>query len=69
MFIVLAGGVVLCAIIATGGAATAFRARRWPSAAAWSVMALFLVVWAGNIATKIVLNPALLDNPPPGSSP
>ncbi len=69
MFIVLAGGVVLCAIVATGGAVTALRARRWPSAAAWSVMALFLLGWAGNIAAKVALNPALLDNAPPGARP
>ena len=67
MFIVLAGGVVLCAIIATGSAVTALRQRRWPSAAAWSVMALFLLAWAGNVAAKIALDPTLLANVPPGA--
>ena len=64
MFIVMAGGVVLCAIIAVGSAATALRQRRWRSGAVWAVMALFLLAWAGNIAAKMVSDPALLSHAP-----
>ncbi len=65
MFILMAGGVVLCAIVAVGSAATALRQRRWPSGAVWGVMALFMLVWAANIAAKVAANPALLSNAPP----
>ena len=65
MFIVLAGGVVLCAIIAVGSAATAVRQRRWLSGGVWGVMAVFLLVWAANIAARVAATPALLSNAPP----
>lgn len=65
MFIVLAGGVVLCAIIAAGSATSALRQRRWPSGVVWAVMALFLLAWAGNIAAKVAANPALLASERP----
>ncbi len=65
MFIVLAGGVLLCAIIAVGSAVTALRQRRWPSGAVWGLMAVFLLVWAANIVARVAANPALLSNAPP----
>ena len=65
MFIVLAGGVALCAIVATGSTVAALRQRRRVSAAVWGIMALFLLAWTANIGAKIMDNPALLSNAPP----
>ena len=65
IFILMAGGIAIVAIIATGNAAQAVRQRRWPSAVAWSVMAVPLLLWAANIVLRTAANPALLSNVPP----
>ncbi len=67
-FFVLAGGVVLCAVIAASQAVDAGRQRRWPAAVVWAVMAVPLLGWAGTLVVRVAANPALLADTPPGAA-
>ena len=65
MFIIMAGGIVILAIIAVGSAGRAIGARRWVASIFWCLLSLMLLAWTAGLAERAWTDPRLLSLTPP----